>query len=564
MTAARHRPVRRGALVVGAALVVALLPAAAVTAAASPAAAVRAVPASTPTPLLPSVEPLPADDLAPGGEQPRSPSVRPDDGGPGAPTRTVPAPGAPTRSPAPSAPTRSVPGTTGAALGALALALLWAATIAWRTRSRLQAWTSPQRLAQAALVPVGGAHGADDVIGPGEPRAPAAAGAARPRVDVVLLARHASDELDRTLGPLTASRGVDLHVVVVVGQDDPGTLAVARGLATGGRAAAGARVDVVRHRGRWSERAAVGTGLRRCRGELLAVLEPGDVVHPDLLVTAAGHLASTGGDVLHTGVQRLPLRGRWWEWLDGLDDHFRCRSVLPGAARRGFAPVAGAGVVYRRSVLAEHHGRVGGLGEIGLVTVLQARGAQVDARYDARLTTRRPAARSLGDVLRRRTRESQELLQVLRAGDWRDLPTRRTRTLAVRALAEPVVPVLGALLGVATVVVALAASAPAVLLVPLAAGLVAAVVDAVALSQLGRDHGARVGPRDQGVALLGAAPFRLVTTLAALRGIGREATGRRDSLVDLRGTGDPAAEEPHIDLRDHVTAPAERAQGLRR
>lgn len=532
---------RRGTLVLGVVVVATLPPAAVAVAPATHATAVSAT--STPTPLLPTAQPLPADGLAPGSGPDADPAP------PGGPDDPVAA--------TPGAPWWQDLGAGTA--GALLLALLWAATIASRTRSRLHTWASPGRLAQLALLQ----PPREDLAGAGGP-APSA------RVDAVVPARHVGDQLDRTVEHVTASVGVDLHVVVVVADDDPTTLASAREVAA--RAGlTGSRVEVVSHAGPWTEPAAVDTALHACDGELLVVLEPGDVVHPQLLATVAGHVAVTGDDVLQTGVQRLPLRGRWWEWQDSLDDHFRYRSELPRAVRRGFVAAGGPGLVHRRAVLREHRGLWSDrLGEVELVTRLQARGARVDARYDARLATVRPAARALGDVLRRRTREAQAMLQALRAGQWRDLPTRRTRLLALRTLGQPVVPVLGVLLAAATVVVAVAAAAPAVLLLPAAALGVAAVVDAVALSQLGGDHGSRVGARGQVVTLVGAAPFRLLLAVAAVRATVREVLGRRDWPVDRRGPA-PAVDVPahprdtEIDLRDQIMAldsERERTQSL--
>ena len=57
--------------------------------------------------------------------------------------------------------------------------------------------------------------------------------------------------------------------------------------------------------------------------------------------------------------------------------------------------------------------------------------------YEPRLATREETPATIERLVKQRTRWNQGFLQVLRKGDWRRLPTRRQRVLALFTLAFP-------------------------------------------------------------------------------------------------------------------------------
>lgn len=78
--------------------------------------------------------------------------------------------------------------------------------------------------------------------------------------------------------------------------------------------------------------------------------------------------------------------------------------------------------------------------------------------YDPEFVTREETPPTFSGWLRQRTRWNQGFLQVLRKGDWRYLPDRRRRLLALYTLAMPFVQAaVGVLIPIAIITVLLGA-----------------------------------------------------------------------------------------------------------
>jgi hypothetical protein len=135
-------------------------------------------------------------------------------------------------------------------------------------------------------------------------------------------------------------------------------------------------------------------------------------------------------------------------------------------------------------------------------------------------------------LVKQRTRWNQGFLQVLRKGEWRRLPQLRQRMLARYTLTSPflqafagvVIPVgVGAALWADLPVgVALATFVP---VMPMVATL---VFQLVGLRDFGKQYGLRIRWHHYVRLVLGALPYALVLSVAAMRAVWREYTGRRN------------------------------------
>ncbi|HEX8498505.1 MAG TPA: glycosyltransferase [Actinomycetales bacterium] len=490
--------------------------------------------APEPTPLFPTDVPTDLDPLSPAAVPPSSSAPAP------TPSSATPTPAPSTE---PSAGTGSVPAPSTGASGrddgdgraglVLMLLALVASTLvgARALRRMLHAWWSPQDLAATRFM----------AAPPGSSRAP--------RVSVLVPARHEEAVLAETLDRLAASDHRDLQVLVVVGDDDPATTAVARAAASRHRGRVQVVVDRTLPR---SKQAALGAGLARATGEVVAVFDAEDDVHPQLVSAAVAHLAATGAGLLQTGVQQVTAERGWWALRACLGDHFRFRSELHALAGSQAVPPAGTGVFYQRTLLKEVRGwDADVMGDADMGLRLQARGALAAVAYEPALTTREETPAGVGAFVRQRTRRDQGALQVLRRRRSRELATGRQRRVARGALAAPFVDAVLAPVPLVVLVLALMSLAPAwvaaLALVPLTLSALRLVVEDVGLRQMGREHGIPVGPRDHLVLALSAAPYRLLLVAAAARALGRELVGRRAWLAtEHTGAHRPATPQPSV------------------
>lgn len=399
-------------------------------------------------------------------------------------------------------------------LVALGFVLVAAITLSWT----LAAWAEPSRL------------GATADGGTGRSLVDATAALARSRFTLLVPARHEEPVLMATLARLVALDHPNFEVVVIVGDDDPRTAAVAR-------AAAARWPDVVRvvvdDTVPKSKPAALNRGLAVARGEIVGVFDAEDDVQPDVLRHADLLLQSPDVDVVQAGTQLVTLRPRWFSTRNCLEYLFWFRSRLHTHARRGLVPLGGNTVFLRRSRLLQ----AGGWDaqclaedcELGIR--LSAEGARIVVAYDPASATREETPPTLGAFLRQRTRWNQGYLQVLRRGHWRRLPTRRQRAIAGFLLAFPFLQGVSALLTPLLVAAALLLRVPLPLtlwcFLPLLLLAFQAVLEAVAVGELARAFHLEAGWRDTWRVLWTTIPYLVLLDLAALRAIWRELRGRR-------------------------------------
>ncbi|HKH05891.1 MAG TPA: glycosyltransferase [Acidimicrobiales bacterium] len=359
------------------------------------------------------------------------------------------------------------------------------------------------------------------------------------------------DRLGPTLESLAALDHPFVEVLAVVGHDDAAC-----------RTAAGAIADrhpervrvVVDRNFRKSPSLALATGLADSTGEVVAVFEPGDDVHHQLLRHVDTHITRTGAAGLQAGVRWVGAR-RWYAMHHALDRWTWFRSRLHRLAEQRFTPLAPTTAFVRADVLRDRGGWdtacPAAAPEVGIrLSVAADPVAVVD---DAHLATHRWAPESLREAARDHVAWLAGFRQVARRGVWKQLPRRRQRLQARLTLAQPALAALAGLavplpLGAALLlgappVVALVAALP---LVPAVIGL---VVEALGQSERARERDRDLPLRDRATLVATAVPHRLLLGLAALRALATprtdaaEAAGRRRRDADAdadRDRGRPA------------------------
>ena len=197
------------------------------------------------------------------------------------------------------------------------MATLAAVTLAWM----LYGWKTPDQLRGSELHPC-------DV---GEARAQMA-------FSVIVPARHEERVIGRTLDGLAQQRHAGVEIIAVVGHDDPTTRRAAEAASR-------------RHPGRirvvvddsWpkSKPRALNTALEHVSGDVVAVFDAEDEVHPDLFSAVERHLLSTGADVVQAGVQLVNFWSSWYAVHNTIEYFFWYRSRLHLHATVGATPLGG-------------------------------------------------------------------------------------------------------------------------------------------------------------------------------------------------------------------------------
>jgi cellulose synthase/poly-beta-1,6-N-acetylglucosamine synthase-like glycosyltransferase len=389
--------------------------------------------------------------------------------------------------------------------GAMAVLLVIALTsLAWMVDS----WRTPRATGQMAFP---------------EPDRPALS------FSLIVPARHEQTVLADTVRGLLAQDHPDVEVVVVVGDDDPETAAVARSLAD-----RHPRVTVVVDDSPEKNKPkALNRALPHCHGQITGVFDAEDEVAAGLLRHIDATFRATRAHVVQGGVQLMNYRSNWWSLRNTLEYFFWFSSRLHFHARNGFIPLGGNTVFVRTDLLR----LVGGWDveclaedcELGIR--LSVAGARVAVGYDAALATREETPPTLTGLIKQRTRWNQGYLQVLRKGEWRRLPSRSQRLMARYLLAMPFAQ---AAAGVAVPIslaamLAFKAPVPFVLftLLPLVPTIATVVIEVLGLAEFDRMFGLAVRRRDYLRLVVGSAPYQLLLAAAALRASARELLGRR-------------------------------------
>jgi glycosyltransferase XagB len=346
---------------------------------------------------------------------------------------------------------------------------------------------------------------------------------------LIVPARHEKAVLDVTLARLTASDHPAFEVVVVVGNDDPGTRAVAERAAARHPDVFKVVVDPS-----WPKNKpkALNAALPYCTGTVIGVFDAEDIVHPALLRRVDECFQKTAADIVQAGIQLMNFHSSWLAVRNVLEYYFWFRSRLHLHARQRFIPLGGNTVFIRTPVLAAVEGWDSDClaEDCELGVRLSALGARTAVFYEPDLVTREECPPTLAAFVRQRTRWNQGYLQTLSRGYWRSLPFRQ-RALGAYILAMPYLMAIAWLLVPAAIATALALKAPVGItllsFLPLLPTLSMLVVEITALGEFCREYGERASPRDYLRLVLGFPLYQLVLAYAAARAVVREVRGAR-------------------------------------
>ena len=350
-----------------------------------------------------------------------------------------------------------------------------------------------------------------------------------PRLSFSLLvpARHEELVLEATLERLAASTHPFVEILVIVGHDDHETSQVAQTVAH--RRPDRVRVLTDSHEHKNKPRA-LNVGLTHASGDIVGVFDAEDDVSPDLLVEVDRRFRSTGADIVQAGVQLVDFHRTWYSVRNCLEYFFWFRSRLAMQADRGFIPLGGNSVFFRRAVLDSLNGWDPDCltedCELGVRASVDR--FVVKVMYDADLVTKEETPTTLRSWIKQRTRWNQGFLQVLERGEWKRVPARN-RTFAWYTLASPLIQaVTGLLIPIAAATVLLGDFPLWMTMVgflPVIPTVTTLAVEDVGLDDLARSLGDEATWRDRLRLSVGAIPYQVLLGLAAARAVWRHHRG---------------------------------------
>lgn len=344
-------------------------------------------------------------------------------------------------------------------------------------------------------------------------------------------ARHEEGVLEHTVHRLLQSTHSEYEIIIIVGHDDPGTSRVAIRLANH----APERVIVITDTNEIKNKPkALNTALPHCRGDVVGVFDAEDQVHPELLAHVDHAFRATGADVVQGGVQLINFHSSWYSLRNCLEYFFWFRSRLHLHAEKGFIPLGGNTVFVRTDVLRDADGWDGNClaEDCDLGVRLSSRGSKVVVAYDSAMVTKEETPDTLGGLLKQRTRWNQGFLQVLRKGDWKRLPSFWQRMLARYTLVGPFLQAFSGLTIPIGIFIALFLDVPVgvalITFLPVVPTLATLAFEVVGLHDFGEQYDLKIRPTHYVKLVVGAPFYMLVLSLAALRAVWREWTGRSD------------------------------------
>jgi glycosyltransferase XagB len=351
---------------------------------------------------------------------------------------------------------------------------------------------------------------------------------------VLLPCRHEEEVIQSTLERVVRARYPHalLEVVVICSPDDTGTIEKAQQKIEQLHKRNITCVRVIAYRGTPINKPhGLNVGLRATRNEVITIFDAEDDIHPDIFNVVNSLMLAERINVVQCGVQLMNYQTKWYSALNVLEYYFWFKSRLHYHARMGSAPLGGNTVFFSRDVLM----RVGGWDEHNLTEDadigirVSCLGEKIRVIYDDRYVTREETPPTLGHFIKQRTRWSQGFLQTLMKGEWKRLPHRKQRLLALYTLSFPILQVMLGLYVIAAVVSIVTIRAPVlvaiVLFFPLyllGAHLCLAVCG---LYDFGHAHGLKPGWMTVVVMALSFMPYQVVLSYAAVRATVRQLRG---------------------------------------
>ena len=278
----------------------------------------------------------------------------------------------------------------------------------------------------------------------------------------------------------------------------------------------------------------LNVALAETQNEVVTIFDAEDDVHPELFDVINTTMLQKGAGIVQAGVQLMDFRSSWYSTQNVLEYFFYFKSRLHYHAKVGMIPLGGNTVFVKRELLE----RVGGWDESCLTEDadlgirLSVLGEKIFVTYDAEHATREETPDSIGGFVKQRTRWCQGFFQVFRKGEWRKLPTRGQRLLAVYSMTYPYFQAAAGALWIPAVLTIIYLDVPVgvalVSLLPLYAIFFQLLVGLIGLQDFASAYGFRLKARDVVRYALGFVPYQLLLSVSALRAVFREFKGAND------------------------------------
>ena len=256
---------------------------------------------------------------------------------------------------------------------------------------------------------------------------------------VLLPARHEKDVIYQTImRVLKANYPTELiEILVICEAGDSETIAEAR------RAfllADSRRVSVLTFNDKPVNKPhGLNVGLKTARNQVVTIFDAEDDIHLDIFNVVNTVMLEEEVRVIQCGVQLMNFKDQWFSALNVMEYYFWFKSRLHFHSRVGMIPLGGNTVFARRELLES----IGGWDEYCLTEDadigirLSVRGEPIRVIYDPQHATKEETPDTVKSFVKQRTRWNQGFLQVLSKGDWKHLPRRSQRMLALYTLSYP-------------------------------------------------------------------------------------------------------------------------------
>ena len=375
------------------------------------------------------------------------------------------------------------------------------------------------------------------------------------RFTLLLPARHEERVIAQTIRQVLAINYPPelLEVLVICESEDRETIARARE-ATAAAPHGNARVLTFNDKP-INKPHGLNVGLFNATGDIVAVFDAEDDVHPDLLNAVNTIFHQEYADVVQGPVQLMNHEEKWYAALNCVEYYLWFNSRLHHDAGTGVMPLGGNTIFVRRRLLE----RVGGWDDRCLTedADLGFRLSAANARFrvfsSPQLATREEVPPTVGAFIKQRARWHQGFLQVIKRRAWRRLPTMRMRLLAFNTLTQPFTTSVMALFWpvafAAIFLIDLPVVVSLVTFLPLYALIINLITNLVTYWQFGRDFGLTIKPRNIIIMAIAFIPYSTLLAIAAVRAVWRElrGDGSWDKTEHVGGHRIPAAVEPLAD-----------------
>ena len=270
------------------------------------------------------------------------------------------------------------------------------------------------------------------------------------------------------------------------------------------------------------------------KNEVVTIFDAEDDVHPEIFDVINTTMIQKDAGIVQAGVQLMDFRSSWYSTQNVLEYFFYFKSRLHYHAKVGMIPLGGNTVFVKRDLLE----KVGGWDEACLTEDadlgirLSVLGEKIFVTYDAEHATREETPDSVGGFVKQRTRWCQGFFQVFRKGEWKKLPTRGQRLLAVYSMTYPYFQAAAGALWIPAVLMIIYLQVPVgvamISLLPLYAIFFQLLVGLVGLQDFASSYGFRLKARDLARYALGFVPYQFLLSISALRAVLREFKGAAD------------------------------------